>query len=80
MKDTKEHVAVGFINFGHARDVIEDAAAVPPGYGPLVYLTTMVDEADKRMIASLADRYRISRGVVLREILSQWREAQLARE
>jgi hypothetical protein len=44
----------------------------------LDYLNTMVNVADKEMVAALAKRYKVSQGFVMRAILEQWRDMMLS--
>jgi hypothetical protein len=71
-------VAASFINFEQSRDILQGAVDTARTDDGLVYLNTMVGNADKDMVISLAKRYGVSQGFIMRVILSQWRASQLA--
>jgi hypothetical protein len=74
----QEEVAMSFVSFEQSRDIIQAAADALHDDKNLDYLNTMVNVADKEMVAALAKRYKVSQGFVMRAILEQWRDTMLA--
>ncbi len=74
----QEEVAMSFVSFEQSRDIIQAAADALHDDKNLDYLNTMVNVADKEMVAALAKRYKVSQGFVMRAILEQWRDMMLS--
>ena len=74
----QEGVAMSFVSFEQSRDIIQAAADALHDDKNLDYLNTMVNVADKEMVAALAKRYKVSQGFVMRAILEQWRDMMLS--
>lgn len=74
----REEVAMSFVSFEQSRDIIREAAERISDSENLDYLNTMVNVADKEMVAALAKRYKVSQGFIMRAIFEQWRDMQLA--
>lgn len=74
-----EEVAMSFVSFEQSRDIVRAAAdSLRENEGQnLDYLNTMVNVADKEMVAALAKRYKVSQGFIMRAIFDQWREMML---
>jgi hypothetical protein len=74
----QEEVVMSFVSFEQSRDIIQAAADKLHDNENLDYLNTMVNVADKEMVAALAKRYKVSQGFVMRAILEQWRDMMLS--
>lgn len=69
---------MSFVSFEQSRDLIQAAADNVRNADNLDYLNTMVNVADKEMVAALAKRYKVSQGFIMRAIFEQWRDMMLA--
>ena len=69
---------MSFVSFEQSRDLIRQAVKDARSGENLDYLNTMVNVADKEMVAALAKRYKVSQGFIMRAIFDQWREWQLS--
>lgn len=74
----REEVVMSFVSFEQSRDLIQAAADNVRNADNLDYLNTMVNVADKEMVAALAKRYKVSQGFIMRAIFEQWRDMMLA--
>ena len=74
----QEEVAMSFVSFEQSRDIIQAAADALHDDKNLDYLNTMVNVADKEMVAALAKRYKVSQGFIMRAIFEQWRDMMLS--
>ena len=74
----REEVAMSFVSFEQSRDLIRQAVKDARSGENLDYLNTIVNVADKEMVAALAKRYKVSQGFIMRAIFDQWREWQLS--
>ena len=69
---------MSFVSFEQSRDLIRQAVKDARSGENLDYLNTMMNVADKEMVAALAKRYKVSQGFIMRAIFDQWREWQLS--
>lgn len=79
---SQEVAKVSVISFRQSLDVIEDShnralEETRDDKSTLVYLNTMVLEADKQLVKQLKRRTGLSEGLIVREIFAQWREMML---
>ena len=77
-----EQTVLSAINFDPYEDVILSAqssliAAMGGDSPPFEYLNIMVTKPDRDMIRELKAKTRLSEGLIVREIFSQWREMML---